>query len=160
MSTETMQWLNQNTLIGYSDQRGHAWHYRASDQGDEPNHYPVPVPEPMPDILSTFLVYLVDKPTRQAHTRPMRPTDPKGSTMSNTPAFVHHLCTTNDTKGNPRRGYAIYSAEGRILDFINEGYHGQPAWTRELVELPMISVTPVQYRLALKTWVAFADCPA
>lgn len=44
MSTETLQWLNTNTLIGYTDQRGHAWHYRASDQGDEPNHYPAAVP--------------------------------------------------------------------------------------------------------------------
>lgn len=39
MSKETMQWLNNNTLIGNTDQRGHAWHYRASDQGAEPNHY-------------------------------------------------------------------------------------------------------------------------
>lgn len=39
MSAETSQWLNQNTLIGLTAQRGHAWHYRASDQGVEPNHY-------------------------------------------------------------------------------------------------------------------------
>jgi phage/plasmid-like protein (TIGR03299 family) len=39
MSEESMQWLNQNTLIGLTAQRGTAWHYRASDQGDESNHY-------------------------------------------------------------------------------------------------------------------------
>lgn len=39
MSAETSQWLNQNTLIGLTDRRGHAWHYRQSDQGTEPNHY-------------------------------------------------------------------------------------------------------------------------
>ena len=44
MSKETMQWLNQNTLIGFTDERGHAWHYRASDQGQEPNHYPGAIP--------------------------------------------------------------------------------------------------------------------
>lgn len=44
MSAETLQWLNVNTLIGNTDQRGHAWHYRASDQGDEPNHYTGAVP--------------------------------------------------------------------------------------------------------------------
>ena len=44
MSQETSTWLNTRTLIGFTDQRGHAWHYRADDQGDEPNHYPGAVP--------------------------------------------------------------------------------------------------------------------
>lgn len=44
MSAETMQWLNANTLIGFTDKRGNAWHYRASDQGDEPNHYAGAIP--------------------------------------------------------------------------------------------------------------------
>jgi phage/plasmid-like protein (TIGR03299 family) len=39
MSAETSQWLNQNTLIGLTDRRGHAWHYRANEQGLESNHY-------------------------------------------------------------------------------------------------------------------------
>lgn len=44
MSKETLQHLNTNTLIGNTDQRGHAWHYRAELQDAEPNHYPGPVP--------------------------------------------------------------------------------------------------------------------
>lgn len=44
MSRETSTWLNQNVLIGYTDNRGHAWHYRESSQGDEPNHYPLAIP--------------------------------------------------------------------------------------------------------------------
>jgi phage/plasmid-like protein (TIGR03299 family) len=44
MSKETSQWLNQNTLIGFTDKRGNAWHYRASDQGVESNHYTQAVP--------------------------------------------------------------------------------------------------------------------
>lgn len=44
MSRETLFDLNNNTLIGFTDKRGHAWHYRASDQGAEPNHYPMAVP--------------------------------------------------------------------------------------------------------------------
>ncbi len=44
MSEETASWLNTMTLIGYTDQRGHAWHYRASAQGDEPNHYTAAIP--------------------------------------------------------------------------------------------------------------------
>ncbi|PSL04111.1 phage/plasmid-like protein (TIGR03299 family) [Haloactinopolyspora alba] len=44
MSQETSTWLNTQTLIGYTDKRGTAWHYRAEEQGDESNHYPGPVP--------------------------------------------------------------------------------------------------------------------
>jgi hypothetical protein len=44
MSQETTDWLNRNVLIGYTEQRGTAWHYRAASQGAEPNHYPGPVP--------------------------------------------------------------------------------------------------------------------
>ena len=44
MSRETAQWLNTQTLIGFTDRRGHAWHYRAEEQGAESNHYPGAVP--------------------------------------------------------------------------------------------------------------------
>lgn len=44
MSQETSKWLNNNTLIGFTDVRGNAWHYRESDQGVEPNHYPMEIP--------------------------------------------------------------------------------------------------------------------
>lgn len=40
MSQETLKWLNENTLIGYTDRRGHAWHYR---QGAD-NHYTGAIP--------------------------------------------------------------------------------------------------------------------
>lgn len=39
MSRETAQWLNRNVLIGNTAVRGTAWHYRASEQGSESNHY-------------------------------------------------------------------------------------------------------------------------
>jgi len=44
MSTETASWLNTKTLIGYTSQRGNAWHYRAELQGNEPNHYAGAIP--------------------------------------------------------------------------------------------------------------------
>lgn len=44
MSAETSTWLNTMTLIGFTEQRGHAWHYRAENQGTEPNHYPAAIP--------------------------------------------------------------------------------------------------------------------
>lgn len=44
MSRETTYWLNNNVLVGFTDKRGTAWHYRASDQGIEPNHYAGAIP--------------------------------------------------------------------------------------------------------------------
>src|SRR4051812_43817229 len=44
MSKETAEWLNTQTLIGFTEKRGNAWHYQAALQGDEPNHYVGPVP--------------------------------------------------------------------------------------------------------------------
>lgn len=44
MSRETLTHLNTQTLIGFTDKRGNAWHYRAEEQGDEPNHYPGAIP--------------------------------------------------------------------------------------------------------------------
>jgi phage/plasmid-like protein (TIGR03299 family) len=44
MSQESYEWLNTMTLIGYTDRRGNAWHYRKSAQGAEPNHYPGEIP--------------------------------------------------------------------------------------------------------------------
>lgn len=44
MSTETSEWLNRNVLVGHTAKRGNAWHYKASDQGDESNHYEGAIP--------------------------------------------------------------------------------------------------------------------
>lgn len=40
MSKETHEWLSNNVLIGFTEKRGNAWHYREGDQ----NHYTGPVP--------------------------------------------------------------------------------------------------------------------
>ncbi|WIC88907.1 hypothetical protein SEA_SHAGRAT_38 [Rhodococcus phage Shagrat] len=44
MSAETSLWLNTNTLIGMTANRGTAWHYRKEDQGEESNHYEGAIP--------------------------------------------------------------------------------------------------------------------
>jgi phage/plasmid-like protein (TIGR03299 family) len=50
MSQETLEWLNLNTLIGFTDKRSNnAWHYRRELQGIESNHYVGPVP--VDDVL-------------------------------------------------------------------------------------------------------------
>ncbi len=44
MSKESSAWLNKFVLRGFTDKRGHAWHYSAAMQGDESNHYPGAIP--------------------------------------------------------------------------------------------------------------------
>jgi len=44
MSKESISWLNTNTLIGCTDKRGTAWHWRAQEQGEQSNHYPGAIP--------------------------------------------------------------------------------------------------------------------
>jgi phage/plasmid-like protein (TIGR03299 family) len=44
MSRESLTWLNTNTLIGFTDKRGHAWHWRAEEQAGASNHYPGAIP--------------------------------------------------------------------------------------------------------------------
>lgn len=44
MSKENTHWLNNNVLVGFTEKRGNAWHYRADAQGDESNHYDGAIP--------------------------------------------------------------------------------------------------------------------
>ncbi len=44
MSKESISWLNTNTLIGCTDKRGTAWHWRAQEQSGQSNHYPGAIP--------------------------------------------------------------------------------------------------------------------
>jgi phage/plasmid-like protein (TIGR03299 family) len=58
MSKETMEWLNANTRIGFTDKRGHAWHYREGAT----NHYPGAVPlADAKDLLGSFEPVAVDR---------------------------------------------------------------------------------------------------
>jgi phage/plasmid-like protein (TIGR03299 family) len=44
MSRETLEWLNANTLVGFTAKRGRAWHYRADLQAGGGNHFPGAIP--------------------------------------------------------------------------------------------------------------------
>ena len=44
MSSESLEHLNTQVLVGFTDQRGQAWHHKADLQSDEPNHYPSAIP--------------------------------------------------------------------------------------------------------------------
>lgn len=55
MSRETMEWLNTNTLIGFTDKRGHAWHYREGAN----NHYAGAVP--LADVQKRLFDWTADE---------------------------------------------------------------------------------------------------
>lgn len=59
MSKETSAWLNTMTLIGFTSQRGNAWHYREEDQGTEPNHYADAIP--VDDVLRRLFNFTVEE---------------------------------------------------------------------------------------------------
>lgn len=44
MSRETMEWLNTNVLVGFTEKRGNAWHYDPAYQGEKSNHYSGAIP--------------------------------------------------------------------------------------------------------------------
>lgn len=68
---------------------------------------------------------------------------------------VLHLCCTNDTNGNPRRPYAVYSL-GETLAILEEGYLGAGAldepWGRLVGDILRhrvamdVNITPKEYR--------------
>lgn len=59
MSKETLAWLNTNTLVGFTEKRGQAWHWMAGEQGEQSNHYPGAIPTE--DVLSRLFNFEVIK---------------------------------------------------------------------------------------------------
>jgi phage/plasmid-like protein (TIGR03299 family) len=59
MSRESMEWLNNFTLIGNTEKRGNAWHYRQQLQGVESNHYTGPIP--VADVLRRLFDWTAEK---------------------------------------------------------------------------------------------------
>lgn len=86
MSQETLNWLNSNALIGYTAERGQAWHYRQGMQGAESNHYEGAIPtddvhrrlfgweHAEADVSATYLgasdFHTITAPDRKAIIRP------------------------------------------------------------------------------------------
>jgi phage/plasmid-like protein (TIGR03299 family) len=58
MSRETTEWLNTRILVGYTESRGNAWHYRLENQGDESNHYAGAIP--VDDVLRRLFDFTVN----------------------------------------------------------------------------------------------------
>lgn len=66
------------------------------------------------------------------------------------PTMCQHLRAPNDTNGNPRRCFALYGDDGKLLDVVDEGYKGQPLHARGLVQLPSVEISASEYREWIK----------
>ena len=120
MSKETLQDLNINTLIGNTDVRGTAWHYRAEQQGEESNHYPGPIP--IADVQRRLFNW-------QAESRQL---------AVEVPASIHNL-THLGADGAPRRWAVIDGkqaicrsdrSDGSVMGIFAAGYtrHRYDEW--------------------------------
>jgi phage/plasmid-like protein (TIGR03299 family) len=112
MSAETIQWLNTQTLIGFTDKRGTAWHYRAEDQGDESNHYPGAIP--VDDVLRRLFSWTAVR-----------------GTLTATALTTDGVLRTE----SPDRVAIMRSDTGDILGIFKDSYqeHQYPVWILDSV---------------------------
>lgn len=117
MSRETIEHLNTNTLIGFTDKRGHAWHYRAEVQGAESNHYPGAIPTG--DVLR-----------RLFHTHAVE------GTVESTATIITPDGVTTVTATDPTRKTIIQPDTGKILGIFKQGYkmHQFDEWLVRVLE--------------------------
>lgn len=101
MSKESLEWLNRNTLIGFTDKRGTAWHYRADLQAEEPNHYPGPIP--VEDVTRRLFDW-------DAVSTPLYVTDPALGQLVEV----------------PDRQAIVRSDNGHVMGIFTEGYEPHP----------------------------------
>ncbi len=123
MSQETLNWLNNNVLVGFTEKRGTAWHYKASEQGDVPNHFEGAIP--MAAVIDRLFFWSAIK----------------APLFVGLPATVE-TATSMDEEGNPTRisaaegHYAIVREDtGAIFGLFKEGYqiHQYKEWLLQKV---------------------------
>lgn len=107
MSAETLEWLNQNVLVGYTDKRGKAWHYKAAAQGAEPNHYIGAIP--VEDVIRRLFNFTLLE-----------------GDVTATAITPDGVLTTTD----PNRKAIMHSGTGDILGVFKAGYtpHQYEEW--------------------------------
>ncbi|MET9262381.1 DUF932 domain-containing protein [Amycolatopsis sp. NPDC004079] len=153
MSKETLQWLNNNTLIGFTDKRGHAWHYRAADQGEQSNHYTGAVP--VEDVISRLFYWQAAKGTAKATWI----TDEGVTSREDNKRFPVGRVDTGDIFGYFADGYEIHQYRewlvNQVQNILDDGLgigsagllkNGAQAWVS--VEVPDTVRTPegVEFR--------------
>ena len=106
MSRETISHLNTQVLVGFTEQRGNAWHYKKDEQGAEPNHYPAAIP--VADVQRRLFAW-------QAQAMPMHITAPDGTQheVPNRQAIVRD--DTWQVLGVPSKAYQPHQYDEWLL---------------------------------------------
>lgn len=117
MSQETSEWLNRMILVGYTDKRGTAWHYRVEDQGEESNHYPGAVP--VADVMRRLFNFgVIEAPVY--YRIPCDVSDPECSGLDEEGKGYKFVRSAQERKG--------MLADDNLYDFgaFKSGYTGHP----------------------------------
>jgi phage/plasmid-like protein (TIGR03299 family) len=115
MTTETLDWLNRNVLVGFADKRGTAWHHRASAQGAEPNHYPAAIP--VDDVRRRLFHWQAQEVPVYAHiVNNDDLTQEARVLIPNRIAIVRD--DTYEVLGVPSASYALHQYDAALLDVV------------------------------------------
>lgn len=109
MSKENSEWLNRNVLIGFTEKRGQAWHYRASSQGDESNHYSGAVP--IEDVRRRLFFWQAESRPMFVHVEGREPVE-----VPNRVAIVRN--DTYEVLGVPSTSYALHQYDEALLKSV------------------------------------------
>ncbi len=125
MSRETLDHLNTQTLIGFTDKRGTAWHYRADLQASEPNHYTGPIP--VEDVRRRLFTWHAESRRLAVET----PADTATMTHVSADGTPHRwapvegrqaICRSDDTDGHVMgvfaTGYAMHQFDQWLLTTV------------------------------------------
>jgi hypothetical protein len=83
----------------------------------------------------------------------VKPKVVKPKVVSRAKTYAIMINAGNDRNGNPRRGWLVYNADGRLLGFVDHAHVGRSALRDrfpQVVELGTIPTTPGAYRDAMK----------
>lgn len=109
MSKETIQWLNENTLIGFTEKRGKAWHHRAGSD----NHYTGGIP--IEDVRSRlFNWHAEEHPLHVGNADSGQFSIPSADTIPGYKAWVHPV--TGETLGVHKATRALHQYDEWLLD--------------------------------------------
>lgn len=150
MSSETLQHLNTNTLIGFTDKRGNAWHYRQEEQGAESNHYVGAIP--VEDVERRLFDW-------EGMSSPVQYTLPNGQGRTADDRQVIFRSDTGDALGVFKSGYQIHQYKpwliGNVetiadsdLEIASAGLlkNGAQAWVQFELPETLVAAEGVQFR--------------
>jgi phage/plasmid-like protein (TIGR03299 family) len=127
MSKETMQWLRSNIRIGYTDERGPAWHHGENYLTDG-SHFPGAVPEE--EVRRLLDVKFV---SAEIYAQYLTADHADGCTVRD--AGECECPTRREVVKDPERQAILTPDTGDILGVFKSGYqvHGYQQWTADQI---------------------------